>query len=309
MDGTPVTAAKPNLALRILRYPVTLMVVGFVLFTLIGGPAEALGVVGGGPLRGPVDLAVTLVAAVIIVLVWKAWRRWVEGGGDHEFTLSGAAGELGAGLLLGFVIFSVATGLVWVLGGISFTGIRDFGDTQFWDLAALGVISGVFEETVFRGIVLRQLERLAGTWWAIAISSLLFGALHIVNPDATWTGAISIMVEAGILLGAAYLYTRRLWLAVGLHAAWNFTQGWVFSIPISGTGQPVGILVTERNGPEWLTGGKFGLEASMAAVLVATVTGLYLLWKAYQKGTFVAPMWRRSEPTSPVSPEQIAATE
>jgi len=293
MDGTPAPAPKPNLALRILRFPLVLLVLGFVAFSLVAGPAEALGMIAGGPLRGPVDFAVTLVFAVIIVLVWKAWRRWVEGGGDHEFTLPGAARELGAGLLVGFVLFSVVTGIVWLLGGIEFVGVRKFGDSQFWDWAALGVISGVFEETVFRGVVLRQLERLTGTWWALALSSILFGALHIMNPDATWTGAISIMVEAGILLGAAYLLTRRLWFAVGIHAAWNFTQGWVFSIPVSGTGQPIGLLVTERNGPEWLTGGKFGLEASMAAVVVATIAGLFLLWKAYRKGGFVAPMWVR----------------
>ncbi len=105
------------------------------------------------------------------------------------------------------------------------------------------------------------------------------------NPDATWVGAVSIMVEAGILLGAAYLYTRRLWLAAGLHATWNFTQGWFFSVPVSGTGQPIGILVTERHGPLWLTGGHFGLEASMAAVFIATLAGVILLWLAYRRAT------------------------
>ena len=89
---------------------------------------------------------------------------------------------------------------------------------------------------------------------------------------------------------------RRLWLAVGLHAAWNFTQAWVFSVPVSGTGQTIGILVTRRNGPEWLTGGDFGLEASAVAVLVATLAGVFLLWRAHRKGGFVSPAWRRPRP-------------
>jgi membrane protease YdiL (CAAX protease family) len=298
MDGTHVTAAKPNLALRILRFPLVLLVLGFLLFSLLAGPAEALSVLAGGPLSGLSDFAATLVAAVLIVLAWKAWRRWAEGDEDHEFTLPGAGRELSAGLFVGFALFCIATGIVWLLGGIAFTGVRQLGDTQFWDWAALGVISGVFEETVFRGVVLRQLERLAGTWWAVALSSLIFGGLHIRNPDATWTGAVSLMVEAGILLGAAYLLTRRLWFAVGIHAAWNFTQGWIFSIPVSGTGQPIGFLVTERNGPDWLTGGKFGLEASMPAVAIATIAGLYLLWNAYRKGRFVRSMWRSRKAAS-----------
>ena len=293
MDDAPTPASNSGLAVRVLRYPVTLIVLGFAVFSLIAGPAKRLGALEGGPITGPGYFALVLVDAAIIVLLWKAWRRWIEGEGDHEFTLPGAGRELGVGLLAGLGLFSLMTGIVWLCGGIEFLGVRRFGDTQFWDWAAVGVISGVFEETLFRGLVLRQLERFVGTWWALAATSVLFGAVHMMNHDATWTGAASIMVEAGILLGACYLYTRRLWLAAGLHAAWNFTQAWVFSVPVSGTGQPIGILVTNRAGPEWLTGGDFGLEASLAAVFVASVAGLWLLWKAYGKGGFVAPAWRR----------------
>jgi membrane protease YdiL (CAAX protease family) len=293
MDGTPAAAAKPNLALRILRFPITLIVIEAIVFIFIGGALEAADTAKRIGLSRAGFFLFVLVGAVVLILVWKAMRRWLEGERDREFTLPGAGAELGAGLLAGFLLFSLMTGLVALLGGIEVVGTRPFAKTQFWEWAALGVASGLFEETLVRGILLRQLERLVGTWWALAATAVLFGALHMFNPDATWTGAVSIMMEAGILLGAAYLYTRRLWLAAGLHAAWNFTQAWVFSIPVSGTGQSVGILVTRRKGPDWLTGGDFGLEASMAAVLVATVAGLFLLWKAHQKGGFVPPMWSR----------------
>jgi membrane protease YdiL (CAAX protease family) len=295
MDGTPAVAGRPNLALRILRFPLTLIVTEAVVFILIGGTLEAPAVsrrMGMSPVG---FFLFVLIGAVVLILVWKAVRRWLEGEHDHEFTLPGAGKELAAGLLAGFVLFTTMTGLVALLGGIEFLGTRPFGRTQFWEWAALGIASGVFEETLFRGVLLRQLEQLIGTWGALAATSVLFGAVHMMNPDATWTGAIGIMVEAGILLGACYLYTRRLWLAVGLHAAWNFTQAWVFSVPVSGTGQSIGILVTRRDGPDWLTGGDFGLEASLAAVLVATIAGILLLWKAYQKGDFVAPRWSRAE--------------
>ena len=71
----------------------------------------------------------------------------------------------------------------------------------------------------------------------------LFGALHIMNPGATWFSSVAIAVEAGILLGAAYMLTRQLWLSIGIHAAWNFTQGWVFSVPVSGGEAPLGLLI------------------------------------------------------------------
>ncbi|MBO0748953.1 MAG: CPBP family intramembrane metalloprotease [Porphyrobacter sp.] len=284
---------KPNLAVRILRFPITLIVLEAIVFIVIGGALEAASAARRMGFSPAEFFLFVLIGSVVLILVWKAFRRWVEGERDQEFTLPGAWKELGAGLLTGFLLFSVMTGIVALLGGIEVVGTRPFGKTQFWEWAALGVASGIFEETLFRGILLRQLERLVGTWWALAATSVLFGGVHMLNPDATWTGAVSIMVEAGILLGAAYLYTRRLWLAAGLHAAWNFTQAWVFSVPVSGTGQSIGILVTRRTGPEWLTGGDFGLEASLAAVLVATVAGVFLLWKAHRKGGFVAPIWQR----------------
>jgi membrane protease YdiL (CAAX protease family) len=286
-------ASRPNLALRILRYPLMLLLIEFLMFTFVGGPLEATSVVTRMGMSRIGMFAITFAGAVILVLLWKVFRRWVEGERDREYSLPGALPELGTGLLAGFVLFSLMTGLVWLLGGIEFLGVRPFAKTQFWEWAALGIASGVFEETLFRGVLLRHLEKLIGTWWALGVTSVMFGALHMFNKDATWTGAISIMVEAGILLGAAYLYTRRLWLAAGMHAAWNFTQAWVFSVPVSGTGQSIGILVTRRQGPDWLTGGDFGLEASMAALVVATSAGIFLLWKAHQKGGFVAPLWAR----------------
>ena len=295
MDGTPATAAKPNLALRVLRFPITVLLIEAIVLGVLGLPVESANLAAARFVSPPGLFLIVVALMVVFVLIWQAFRRWLEGERDREFTLPGAGKEAGAGLLAGFLLFSAVTALVALLGGIEVTGVRSFGDTQFWAWAGLGIASGIVEETLFRGVLLRQLEKLVGTGWALAATSFLFGAVHMTNPDATLVGAVSIMVEAGILLGAAYLYTRRLWLAAGMHAGWNFTQAWVFSVPVSGTGQPVGILVTERHGSEWLTGGKFGLEASMAAVVVATAAGIFILWTAYRKGGFVAPKWRTGE--------------
>ena len=166
-------------------------------------------------------------------------------------------------------------------------------------MLAMAVTSGTIEEIMFRGILLRHLETMLGTWAALAITSLLFGAAHLGNPDATLFAAFAIAMEAGILLGAAYLVTRRLWLAVGIHAAWNFTQGWVFSIPVSGHAAPLGLLITRRVGPDWLTGGDFGLEASAVALVVATGAGLLLLHRAVRRGDIHPPMWRQSSAAQP----------
>ncbi|WP_296677713.1 type II CAAX endopeptidase family protein [Novosphingobium sp.] len=227
--------------------------------------------------------------AVCVVIGYKAFKRWVERGPDTELPLKGLLPELGAGLAIGALLFSFMTGVVALLGGFEVLGLRGAG--QIWSMLALAVISGTIEETLFRGILFRHLETMLGSWSALALTSALFGAGHIFNPDATWFAAFAIAVEAGILLGAAYMLTRRLWLAIGIHAAWNFTQGWVFSVPVSGGDAPLGLLITRRIGPDWLTGGDFGLEASAVAMVVATLAGVVMLVRVVKRGGTRPPMW------------------
>jgi membrane protease YdiL (CAAX protease family) len=91
------------------------------------------------------------------------------------------------------------------------------------------------------------------------------------------------------------MLTRRLWLPIGIHAAWNFTQGWVFSVPVSGTAPPLGLLITRRIGPDWLTGGGFGLEASAVAMVLATLAGAVMAKVAIRRRGVVRPMWIRND--------------
>lgn len=287
--------AAPSLARRIIVHPASLLLIGFALMVVVGG----LGSVALNKLFGALDVArntpVRLIAAVVLAALfigaYKGYRRWIERAPDRELEFVGAGRELSLGLLGGALLFTAMTGIVALLGGIEILGVRGLG--MFWSMAAMAVFSGVFEEILFRGIVFRQLEAWLGSWIALALSSALFGALHIMNPGASWYSSVAIAVEAGILLGAAYMLTRRLWLAIGIHAAWNFTQGWVFSVPVSGGEAPLGLLVTRRIGPDWLTGGDFGLEASAVAVVVATMAGLTLLLLAIRGGKLVPAPWRR----------------
>ncbi len=283
---------RPGLLRRIIAFPLTLLVIGSVLIVLVAiGLAAAwqrLGFASNTPEKA---LGSVLIAAGVI-LAYKAYKRWIERAPDNELAWPGALPELASGLLLGAALFSALTAIVALFGGFEVLGIRSSGG-QIWTMLAIAVFSGTFEEVLFRGVILRHLETLIGTWAALALTSALFGFAHIGNDDATWFSSLAIAIEAGILLGAAYLLTRRLWLAIGIHAAWNFAQGWVFSIPVSGGEVPLGLLVTRRVGPDWLTGGDFGLEASVVAMVVATLAGLLMLRRALSKGQVVAPMWRR----------------
>lgn len=283
---------SPGLLRRIIAFPLTLLVIGFVGIAAVGiGLGTLYQRLGFAPNTPEKAFGALLIAAGTIV-AYKACKRWIERAPDKELEFAGALPELGAGLLTGFVLFSAMTGIVALLGGFEVLGWRG-GVGAIWTWLAIAVVSGTLEEVLFRGILQRHLEAVFGSWIALAITSALFGLGHIFNPDASLFAAFAIAVEAGILLGAAYMLTRRLWLAIGIHAAWNFTQGWVFSVPVSGGEVPLGLFITRRTGPDWLTGGDFGLEASVVAMVVATLAGVLMLRRALANRQVVAPMWRR----------------
>lgn len=287
-----IKIAESTLPGRILRHPMSLLVIGFIVFVVLYGLTGAAAGSVKALRNTPAQTAITLGCAAIGVLVYKAFQRWIERREDAEFALAGAGKELGAGLLFGFLLFSVMVGIVALLGGFGIDGLRGTG--RLWSMLAMSIASGLYEEVIFRGIVFRQIEAMAGSWVALALTSAFFGAAHLANPGATFFAAFAIAMEAGILLGGAYMFTRRLWLAVGIHAAWNFTQGWVFSAPVSGGKAPDGLFFTHRAGPDWLTGGAFGLEASVVAMVVATGAGMVMLVLAARAGRVMPMSFRKA---------------
>jgi hypothetical protein len=230
-------------------------------------------------------LAVPAIAGVYAGLVhWLEQRRVTELAGPR------AALELGEGLLLGAGLFGLTIGVIALLGGYSVDGHEPV--SVLAKHVAMAVQSGVVEEIVARGVLFRLLEEWLGTWAAIALSSALFGLGHIANPHATLWSALAIAVEAGTLLAAAYMLTRRLWLAIGVHAAWNYTQGAIFGVAVSGF-EVKGLLHGTMRGPVWLSGGEFGAEASVVAVGVCTAAATLLLMRAVRVHGAMAPSWVR----------------
>jgi membrane protease YdiL (CAAX protease family) len=202
-----------------------------------------------------------------------------------------SAPEVLMGLLAGTALFAATIGVIAAFGGYHVLGRNPL--TVAGPMLSVALISGVGEELVLRGIVFRVTEELLGTWGSLAVSAALFGVLHLTNPNATLTAAISIALEAGVLLAAAFLISRRLWFAMGLHAGWNFTQGGVFGVAVSGN-EAKGLLVGSLSGPEWLSGGAFGAEASLVAVVLCLTAAIPLLLFAAKRGQWRAAPWRRA---------------
>jgi hypothetical protein len=150
--------------------------------------------------------------------------------------------------------------------------------------------SGIVEELVLRLVIFRLLWRAFGVWPALMIAAVIFGLLHLGNPGSDWFAALCLIAGEGIGI-AFYLITGRIWASIGMHAAWNFTQGWVFGALVSGTTDIAGGPLTLRPAPgvpDVLSGGGFGPEASVAALIVSLVASAVFLWWAWRRGDFVA---------------------
>lgn len=234
-------------------------------------------------------VGLTLTASVALV-AYLAGSRWIERRPPPELKAKGCLAEFAIGLGLGCLLFSIVMGLLWALG-VYHPG--PWGSLAPLASGALvGLCAAVLEEIVVRGFIFRLLSLATGTWIALLVSAALFGALHAFNPGATWFSSIAIALEAGILLAAAFVVTGRLWLPIGLHMAWNFTEGSVFGMSVSGGKQTPSLIGGTLNGPVILTGGAFGPEASILAVVVCLALALLLLARAVRLHVIEKPAWR-----------------
>jgi membrane protease YdiL (CAAX protease family) len=233
-------------------------------------------------------LSVQLLPALAgyLILVKLIERRRVDELAPRDMPTFGVAG-----LITGAVLFSVVVAVLWLAGSYHVTGTNPHAN---WLPAVLvaGIGAGIGEEIVVRGVLFRIVEEGLGSWWALLISALFFGAAHIANPAATLWSSAAIAIEAGVLLALLYAVTRSLWTCIGLHAAWNIMQGTVYGIPVSGS-KADGWLVSYRSGPDWLSGGAFGAEASVVALALCLMLSAALLLVALRRHSLVPPGWRR----------------
>ncbi len=232
----------------------------------------------------------SLVIAAVALFAYYAYVRLIEKRTAEEITRGGALKELAFGLLLGTLFLSATIGILAFVGAYEVTGMNNW--RIIFSTLPTFIVVGFVEEIIMRGIIFRILEAWLGSWIALAISAAIFGFGHMGNPGATLLNASAITIEAGIMLAAAYMFTRGLWLCIGLHLAWNIMQGTIFSVAVSGLKQE-GLFKARMTGPEWLTGGAFGVEASSVAVLICGAGGLYFIYRAKQKGQVIQPDWKR----------------
>jgi membrane protease YdiL (CAAX protease family) len=188
------------------------------------------------------------------------------------------------GAVLGLVMMSVLMGVLAVTGVYDITVV---GAVPAWTGLGLALQAAVTEELWMRALLLRLLWRAFGPLPAFVVAALVFAALHLANPGATLLAGATVSM-AGLMFCALYALTGRLWVPIGLHLAWNFAQGYLFGAAVSGTNLGGSILLTTaRPGAHaWLTGGTFGPEASVVALVLVSAATFPALAVAQRLGRF-----------------------
>lgn len=273
MDNTLSMASKKSPLARLMAYPLVQIVLGMVLtfaaVPLVMGTASQL---VEKPYR---ILWPQLLAALLVWCGYRFYVRHIEKRQPVELAMPGMARELGRGLLLGAGLVVLTFVVLAALGVYQLSGVNSLSVLLLLPLAEL-VLVGMAEEMMFRGILFGVTARALGSKAAIVISSLVFALAHLPNAGFSLLAILAI-TSYGVLQAALYMQTRRLWVCIGTHVGWNYCVSQVFSSTVSGHAATDGLLRGELLGNAMLTGGAFGVEASLVTVLLISAVAAYVL--------------------------------
>lgn len=207
-----------------------------------------------------------------------------------EFSSKGLAKNIIGGILIGFVLQSLTILVIYLNGSYSIVAVNpiSFIVIPFAIMFTVAII----EEILVRGIIFRIMEEKLGSYIALIISSLIFGILHLANPHSTILSSICI-TTAGFLFGSLFIYTRNLWAPIALHFAWNFTQSGIYGAITSGNEKTSSLLESKIQGAEFITGGEFGPEGSIQAILFCLIATVVLLVLNAKQNKIIKPYWKK----------------
>lgn len=207
-----------------------------------------------------------------------------------EFSTKGLAKNLILGTLIGFTLQSLTILVIYLNGSYSVVNINPISFILI-PFAIMFTVA-IIEEILVRGIIFRIVEEKLGTYISLTISSVLFGVFHLANPNGTLISSICITM-AGFMLGAAFVYSRNLWFPIALHFAWNFTQSGIYGAITSGNEKTNSLLNAKIQGPQFITGGEFGPEGSIQAILFCAVGAILLLALSRKNNNIIKPYWKK----------------
>jgi membrane protease YdiL (CAAX protease family) len=237
---------------------------------------------GGVGLTSPINIIFMIGLSITIVIAAYITLRWVD---KRPYELLGLNFSLSSirefliGCLIGGVNLISVVLLLSALGflKISWSGINSVV------MQTIGIYTLVFaggatiEELINRGYIFQALCEGTRTWIAVFVTSLIFSLIHLSNQHMSVSSILHLFIH-GILYAVVYLKTRSLWAAIGVHWAWNWFQGAIFGIPVSGTTISNTLFLSHPQGAVIFSGGQFGIEGSILACLISLVFVVFV-WR------------------------------
>ncbi len=190
------------------------------------------------------------------------------------FSFKNRIGDFLFGLAVAAILYIFGSGVLLLTGNIEFSKLGISVQTLLISFISFIVVA-IMEELMMRGYVLNNLLSVTNRYIALLISSVLFAALHSMNPGLSWLAMLNLLL-AGVLLGSAYIFTRNLWFALSLHLFWNFIQGPVLGYRVSGN-ITESFLSAKPLGNPILSGGDFGFEGSIVCTILSAALALAII--------------------------------
>ncbi len=273
--------------------PIARIILGLVLCIGLGvlvqiGATSLLNLAGAS--KNTRSLVVNLAGTIAVTASYVIFYSYYEKRKIDELSFQGLLPGALLGSAIGAGLQSVVILILYLCGYYSIVAVNNV--QSIVPGLVLAIASGITEEVIFRGILFRLIEEKLGSVIALAMTAVLFGFAHIFNPNATLYSAVAISIEAGLVLGIAYMVARSLWLPIFIHISWNFTEGGIFGAALSGSTVKLSLITSQMNGPALLTGGSFGPENSIIAVLLSLGVAALLFRRARQQGEIIPPFWR-----------------
>ncbi|MCH2225192.1 MAG: CPBP family intramembrane metalloprotease [Crocinitomicaceae bacterium] len=286
---------KKNIGQKILHFPLTKIIIGIIVCGVIVGVGQTL-------IQKILELTSIdkdlknlirgIFGAILAIISYTYLFKFYEKRKVTEFSNKSIIKNLLIGLVLGITLQSLTVLVIYLKGGYSVISVNPI--LFIIPPLTMGIVTAIMEEILFRGIIFRVPEEKLGSYISLLISTLLFGAVHMFNPNSSLNAVIALGIQAGLLLGAAYIYSRNLWFPIAIHFAWNFTQSAIFGANVSGNAIAKTLITSKIEGAEWFTGGRFGPEGSIQATIFCLIATIVLLVLSHKEGKIIKPYWKNN---------------
>ena len=283
---------------KIMHHPIVKIILGMIVCVgvVVIGQGIAAKLLGLTPLdKDYRNLIKGIIVSVLAIGSYRYFYAFYEKRVVTELSIVRLAKNLLVGTLIGVVLQSLTILVIYVAG--EFT-IETVNPVSFIIIPlTIAFTVAIFEEILIRGIIFRIMEEKLGSYIALGISAVLFGALHLPNEGSTMLSGLCIAVEAGLLLGAAYIYARNLWFPIAIHFAWNFMQSGIFGAITSGNEKTTSLLTTKIEGATYITGGPFGPEGTIQAMVLCSIVTAVLMFLNHKQQKLIKPYWKKQKET------------